>query len=274
MPWTLSPSDQNAYVHEIETMIDTVGRRVSPLTMYQTTEPTAQERIDIWTQIKGGAYSPALYEMLQWVEPSTNVLKNQYQRLNDLSATSSSQKMLPIIEFPSGNIPYTKLGEIQIGETPGTATQLLSDIDQSYRHLLCYIQYRSTAAAATANLLLRVNASAAASYSLQYQSPNSGVALNAEQISATAWSFTVPANTSARTYYHEGLLFLPDYNLTTRQVRMFYRGCYASGAPHTVATTNAFFASGIFSSAVAVTSLQFVGTTGVDAGTRIVLFGI
>jgi hypothetical protein len=275
--WTTSPKEQQSFVTALEGKMNTLRQAISPATLYSSTAPTDAEVIAAWSAIKGTSYNPGVYEALQWVDPSTNMLRNHYQVINDLSSgAAASGKIYPIVGFPTGKVPYTKLDEIQIDEAGGAATQLFSNIDQGYNHLLVYVQWRSTVAALTSTLTIRPNANAAAIYSMQFQAPNSAqlAAGSGETVSTTGWAFTVPANTSERTLYHQGLLFIPDYARTDRPTRAFYRSSYASGAPLAAATTQAHFTSAFMNNLLAVTSLQFVGVTGTNAGTRLVLYGI
>lgn len=268
MAWTNLPSDQRNYVRDIETELLALRRKVSPTTIYKTSAPTAADIETAWSAKYPPAYTPDSYEMAQWVEPTENQLSNHYAQFDSLPQQQQ------LVQFPSAPIPFTRLAEIYIDDAGGVANQTFSNISQSFSHLCCYVLMRDSAAAASANVVARINGAATATYAYSFQAANNATSLGTEQVGQTGFFLPTPANTSHRSFYHEGFFWIYDYALSTRLVRVHHRGIYLTGATLNTAASNNINGFGIYNSSSAVTSLSFVSGTGFVSGTRFVLFGV
>lgn len=276
MAWTNLVSDQRSFVRDLEANLTALQRFVSPATIYSTTAPTDAQIAAQWAVYHPPAYQPNNYEVMQWVDPSTNTLKNHYRKVEDIASTSSTTVQRPVVEFPSSPISWTAIQEIYIGEAGGAATQTFSGIPQIYRDLYLYVQLRDSANAAAANISIRINGSASALYGYSFQAANTSVSLGGEQVGATGFLLPSPAASvtlGQRSNYHNGLFQVWDYALTTRNTRVYHRGAYMQGL-FAATTYNNVHGFGLYNSPAAVTSLTVVSATGYAPGTRLVLFGV
>lgn len=267
--WSSNHTDQQTIISRIEGKLNTLRTRTKPVTLYSATVPTAQQLNAAW----GAQYSPQLYEEVQWLDSSNDVLRNHWQRIPDITTTASSGTLRPMLTYPTSPRP-TKLDELVIGEAGGGTLQTLSNIPQTYRHLLLYLQVRDTAASTNATFGIRINGLSASNYAGSWQGANSTFGLGTEQVALTSWQFLAPAATSARAYYFQGLVRFPDYVTTTRLPRIHVRGTTLYGNPYTTSTTTNYNYFGFYNSAVAITSLSIVSGTGFAAGTRLILYGV
>lgn len=273
MAWTNIPSDQRAYVRDIETDLAALGRMISPATIYSTTQPTEAQINAAWSAKYPPAYAPDDYETMQWVDPATNTLKNHFMRAAPSTALVGQK---PLVSFQTAPIPYTKLGEIYIDDAGGAATLTFSTIDQTYTDLYLYMLMRSSAAALTGAVSLRINGNAAAIYGYHTQGANTAsISLVAEGASQAGIVVSAPGNTSHRSFYYEGLVRFMGYSTIVRPIQYHLRGTALTGAALVQATSSNFNLLGIFNQIlVPMTSLSIVGTTGWISGTRFVLFGV
>lgn len=274
MAWTNLASDQRQYVRDIEANLTALQRKVSPATIYSTTAPTEAQIAAQWAVYHPPAYQPDNYEVMQWVDPSVNLLKNHYSKIEDIASTSSTTIQRRVVEFPTAPISWSVIQEIYM-DVAGAATQTFSAIPQTYRDLYLYIMLRDTAAALSANTTIRINGTSSATYGYSFQAANSAASLGTEQVGQTGFILTVPGATAWRSAYHEGLFQIFDYAAALRGVRVYHRGTYyASAANPPTATSNNVHGFGLFNAAAAVTSLTVVSATGYAPGSRLVLFGV
>ncbi len=260
--WSSKHDDQQTIISRIEGKLNTLRTRTRPTTVYSATTPDVS------------SYTPQLYEEIQWFDTANNVLRNQYLRVNDNSTSSSSGTLRPLYTYPSGNVPFTVMSEINVGEAGSGATNTLNVTSQSFKHLCLYFQLRDSSAATNVNIAFRVNGLSASNYGASWQGANSTFGVGNEQVSSASWILQAPAATSARSYYLEGLLWLWDYATSTRPPRIQIRATSLWGSPYTTATTTNYNFYGIYNATVPVTSLNVVNAAGLTAGSRLVLWGV
>ncbi len=270
MAWTNLPTDQRQYIADIEANLLALRRKVSPATLYSTTAPTVTEIEAAWATKYPPAYTPNSYEMLQWVDPSSNSLMNYYGQFGSVPGQRT------LIEFPASPVPWTKLGEYYADDA-GLASPLnFSGISQIYSSLYVYVLLRSSVAALTANAFIQLNGVASALYSYNFQGALSTAALAGEQTGQAGFLLPIPANTSHRGFYHEGLFRVLDYTSVLRKTRVHHRGVYATGVTISGTASNNVNGFGIYNPVVAIpiTSLAVLTATGFASGSRVVLFGV
>lgn len=261
--WASTPAEQKDFIQTLDQKLATLDQRLNPTTYYnESAAPTADN------------LNQGLYAKTQWVKPSSNKLRNTYLQIEDGAvAGTTTFTSYPLIPVPSVGV-LTPLAAVSNGASAGLATLSLAVPSQSYTDLYVYVYLRSTAAAASANMLVRVNAGATAVYSFNWQGANTNFGLANEQNSLTGWTFTAPANTSDSFRYLHGWLYLPSYNETTRPKKMLAKINSQWGAPSVAASRANYNGGGFYNLAGAITSVDFVTTTGTAAGTRLILYGI
>lgn len=269
--WSSNHNDQQTIISGIEGKLNQLRTRTRPVTLYSATTPTLSQLNAAW----GTQYSPQLYEEVQWLDTTNNVLRNHWLRVNDISSSASSGTLRPLYTYPSGALPYTKIEEIYIGEGGGGTTQTFSNIPQTYRDLVVMINARDAAAGTSASIAIQINGLVATSYGASWQGANSTFGLGTEQNSQTAWIFTAPASTAARPYYLQGSARIKDYRNVNRRPRMHARITSLWGNPHTTSLTTNYNYFGFYNASVQpITSISVVSATGFVAGTRLILYGV
>jgi hypothetical protein len=113
----------------------------------------------------------------------------------------------------SGN-DFVKIAESVLGVA--AASVVFSSIPSTYRHLLLEWYARGDTAAASTNILLRINNDAAANYDWQRMLAAAATQTDSESLGATSiYCGDIPANTATAAYFGGGAIDVPGYASTT-----------------------------------------------------------
>jgi hypothetical protein len=264
--WSNDPAAQKSFVQQLDKRLLQLGQLTDPTTLYSETEPLSAQ------------LASATYERTQWVVSSENRLRNTYIRVEDgAAANTTTYTPYPIVPVPVAGSKLVKLGSFSNENAVGPNSFAFTNIPQTYKHLFLYVHYRDTNNALSINANLRVNASAAALYSMSWHAAQGSVTFGTEQVSATGWVFQTPANIVAGNYTHnwlDGWFEISDYASTNRTAKMRGRVATAWGQADVNNTFQGYEAFGIWNSLAAITGISWTGTTGSAAGTRLALYAI
>ena len=165
-----------------------------------------------------------------------------------------------------------RLAETTLGA--GAASVTLSSIPQTYRHLMLTASARSdNAATGLTSLGLRFNADSGANYSYQINVSASTTVSTFGSVSATALDIggTSQASSTANNFALNDMLIL-DY---TNTAIFKHAGGSSGGIEGALANMKAFFATGVWASTAAITSITILpGAGSFVANSRFTLYGL
>lgn len=272
-PWPNNYSNQADYVNDIEQRLAILHRKSVPASYVGTTRPTTAQMANAWSLKEGSTISVPPYGKTQWYNPATGRIENFFINLPTLGPDP-----LPV-QTDEVELPAFELINRLVVQQGDTVTSFTASWSKVYRAIVWYWSARSTAAAVSAGLLMRPNASAANySHAAAKVDQTPQATFDAAYNAATSLMNTtnIPGATAPNPYIFGqgcGTLYFPD---STAQAKSGFSDALWLTNDGSGATELRYNKHGLhWANLAAMTSLAFTLSAGNFAvGSKIVVFGL